>query len=370
MAVVEYVFQNYVMLFELIGMLIMLRISAHISPSTKKLTLAVVLLLLATSILYRVEEWTQTFETLSIARPLLTAAIYSIYPVILILLMQITVTDDRRFTKNQMLVLLIPEAVSIPLFFTSQWSLLICWYREDNHYAGGPLSFWPYALFGLYCLILLIRNVYHFRHFTRENRLIFYYIVFIPMAGVVGYLLLDVSGDYSALLTSCVLVYYLYIYINMSRIDPLTSLYNRQSYYQDSWNLADRINGVISVDMNELKYLNDNFGHVEGDRALKTVSRVLRTGCGSSGVAYRVGGDEFIIFYVGSVTCEQMEEQVERMRSMLAKTPYTCAFGVAVKEEGGVLSNAIRKADERMYINKAEMKREMKEKGTPLHMRQ
>lgn len=368
MAVVNYIFNNYVMLFELIGMLIMLRISAHISLTTKRLTVAVVVLLLTISVIYSLERWVGNFEQYTLARPMLTACVYSLYPIVLILLMQITAVDDHRFTKDQMILLVIPEVVCVPLFFTTQWTGFVCHYTENNHWSPGPLRFLPYGLFGLYCLILLIRNFYYFRHYTRENRLVFYYILFLPVVGVIGFLLLDVSDDYSTLFTSCVLLYYLYIYIHMARIDSLTSLYNRQSFYQDMRILDDRITGVASIDMNELKYLNDNMGHEEGDRALVAVSRVLRKGCGSDGIPFRIGGDEFIILYTGANE-QKIDGLVELMRQELAKTPYTCAFGVAIKQPGEVLSTVIRRADDRMYINKAEMKREAEEKGVPLHMR-
>lgn len=368
MIIGQYIFSNYVMLFELAGLLIMLRISAHISLATKKLTVAVVMLLFINSVIYNVERWTQTFERLSPARPILTACVYSIYPIVMILLMQVTVSDERRFTRDQMILLMIPEAISIPVFFTTQWTQFVCWFSDDNHWHGGPLRYWPYALFGLYCMILLIRNYRYFRNYSMRNRLVFYYIVFLPVAGVVGYMLLQISDDYSALFTSCVLMYYLYIYIQNALIDPLTHLYNLQKYYQDCRTLDSKITGVVNVDLNELKHINDDFNHFEGDKALITVSRILQTGCGTDGFAYRIGGDEFRLFFFG-VSEETIEDSVKKMREQLAETPYSCAFGIALKDPDEALRDVVLQADERMYADKEQMKQEMEKKGIPLHMR-
>ncbi len=131
---------NYVMLYELIGLLVIMGVSAHLSDRMKRLTVIVVVLLILEAVVFRLEQWTQTFETLSIARPLLTALLYSLYPAILMTMTSLIGSD--RFTRKDVLVA-IPWAVCVPLFFSSQWTHLVCWYWEENHYAGGPVYFLP-----------------------------------------------------------------------------------------------------------------------------------------------------------------------------------------------------------------------------------
>ena len=80
----EYFLNNFPMLFELIGLLIILFISAHISRRVKTYTRLAVLLLLTSILVTAFEGWTQTFERLSLWRPILTAFKYSLYPLILI----------------------------------------------------------------------------------------------------------------------------------------------------------------------------------------------------------------------------------------------------------------------------------------------
>ena len=76
--VLSFITENYVVLFEFVGVLVMLGISAHVPSRMKRLTFTGILLLFIELVLYYVELWTQSFATLSIARPLLTAAILNV----------------------------------------------------------------------------------------------------------------------------------------------------------------------------------------------------------------------------------------------------------------------------------------------------
>ncbi|MCR5663965.1 MAG: GGDEF domain-containing protein [Oscillospiraceae bacterium] len=362
----NFILENYVMLFELIGVLVIMEISVHIPDRIKRLTVTVVFLLLIESLIFTVERWTQSFETLSPARPLLTYSMYTIYPIILLILMQITVTE--QMTKKTFFLLLIPEFISIPLYFTSMLTHMVCWFSEDNRYHPGPLRLWPYAIFGLYTLIFLIHNIRYFRHSNHISRVSVLFIVIGPVLGVVYYKYFETDYDYSALFASAILLYYIYLYIHMAKIDPLTKLLNRQSYYQEMNVNARSITGVASVDMNELKYLNDNFGHEAGDEALKTVAEVMRQHCGNNGSVFRIGGDEFIILYANSDEAE-ISAAIDRMRQKMAETPYTCAFGFAMKKKGSSVYDTVLKADEMMYADKEAIKQAFSEAGKTFHSR-
>ena len=108
--------------------------------------------------------------------------------------------------------------------------------------------------------------------------------------------------------------------------------------------------------MNDLKYLNDNHGHAAGDEALKTIASILIKEKRNDGETYRVGGDEFVLFYYNNVNEEYVLERIKAMREMLSKTPYTCAFGYAMKKPDSSVEEAITEADARMYADKKEIK--------------
>lgn len=356
MKVLSVIAENYVVLFELIGLLIMLGISAHTSRRIKRLTVTVIVLMLIEMIVFKTEAWTADLDRLTVARPLLTATEYSLYPFILYVTTMIT--TQKRLSWKTNLLLLSPAIAVIPVYYTSQWTKLVCYFSEENHYLGGPLNYLPYIVFAVYIVLFLVRNLIFTRSEPLRLRLIAYYLLATPTLGVLFYIKTDFSSDYTGLFTAAIILYYLFVYLHLSRIDPLTSLLNRQSYYLDIDVDGSRIEYVVSIDMNELKSINDNHGHDAGDKALVTVAGVLKKNVGNNASLYRIGGDEFVVF-CRTADETAVERMIGSMRSQMAETPYSCAFGYAKKEPNESVDDAVRVADQKMYDDKVRIK------GTP-----
>ena len=96
----------------------------------------------------------------------------------------------------------------------------------------------------------------------------------------------------------------LIVYLSMQEYglntDYLTGAYNRRqldNYIRTKIKLSrpESIIGVICVDLNEFKLINDNYGHEAGDKALKTSVAVLRKSLRPNDFIARTGGDEFVI---------------------------------------------------------------------------
>ncbi len=363
----DYFLNNYVMIFELVGLLILLEIGVHITDQISRMTLAVVILLFFESLFYHLDEWLKTLEYLHPYRPVLNGCMFTIYPLILLLVMQLTLS--KKLTRRGIILLLIPEAVSIPFYFTTQWTHLICWFSETNVYYAGPVRFWPGLIFAFYSAVFLVHNAIYFKGYSRVSMFVTVYVLIGPLVGVLYYTFFRVESDYSALFTSAILLYFICIYIHRARIDPLTEAMNRQSYYRDMQTKDRSITAVVSMDMNELKYLNDHLGHEAGDAALTAVSGILRECCGRSGIVYRIGGDEFIIFYINASE-SAIAETLAAMREKLSRTPYSCAFGCAVREGGEPLKDVISRSDKAMYADKDAIKRALLERGGTVHNRE
>ncbi|MBR4120205.1 MAG: GGDEF domain-containing protein [Spirochaetales bacterium] len=365
MGFVHYVLENFTMLYELLGLVVILGVSAHLSRRMKKLTITVVALLFLESVVFSLEQWTQTFEKLSLLRPILTAILYSLYPLIL---MTLTLLTETNGMSRRSLFLAIPWIISLPLFFFSQWTHLVVWYHESNHFAAGPLRYLPYILFAFYIVVFIVQNLRYFRSYTRMNRVAARYIVIGAIGGVLFYFYFDSYKDYSAIFTSSILLYYVLVYIHMARMDQMTSLLNRQSFYQDLAMESQNITGVISIDMNELKYLNDTLGHEAGDMALEVVAGVFRNNCKEKCSAYRIGGDEFMII------CRNTNEfdirtMIFNMKEGLKQTSYVCSFGYAMCSADVPMEETLRIADSRMYADKAAIKKDLEARGITVHNR-
>jgi diguanylate cyclase (GGDEF)-like protein/PAS domain S-box-containing protein len=180
--------------------------------------------------------------------------------------------------------------------------------------------------------------------------------VVVAEIGVILHIVFKEDVDYSTLFTALLLMYYLSLYVMTAKEDPLTGLMNRQCYYADSEKLKNQITAVVSVDMNDLKKYNDTQGHDAGDLALRTVSGCLVKKHSKNKRVYRIGGDEFAIFYLG-ITEEEVQKDIESMIEYLAETPYVCAFGYEMVDKNSRdIHDTMRLADREMYENKAKLK--------------
>ena len=105
---------------------------------------------------------------------------------------------------------------------------------------------------------------------------------------------------------------------------------------------------------NGLKYLNDNFGHAEGDKGLKTITEIAKKAAKKDMYLYRVGGDEFAIL---AVNCseEDIKETINQFTDELKKTPYYCSVGYAYRgNKNKSFADLNKEAEKKMYLAKDE----------------
>ncbi len=109
--------------------------------------------------------------------------------------------------------------------------------------------------------------------------------------------------------------------------------------------------GVLFIDVNGLKYVNDTQGHAEGDRLLQNLAEFLCRYFPRDNI-YRSGGDEFVIVTSGT-TEEKMRGKTRKIKDAMQKESFSFAIGYAVSDHRGIQHAAIR-ADQRMYQDKRE----------------
>lgn len=156
--------------------------------------------------------------------------------------------------------------------------------------------------------------------------------------------------------------------VQLATQDELTGILNRRGFImlaQNSLNLCKRnkINAsLIFFDLNKFKPINDNFGHLEGDRALKAVAEQMRETFRDSDLLARLGGDEFVVLLPGS-SLQYAREITLRFRSMLedynrlANRGYEISFSEGIvqieHDQNDSLESLISRADSLMYDNKS-----------------
>jgi len=153
----------------------------------------------------------------------------------------------------------------------------------------------------------------------------------------------------------------------MAYTDGLTGLYNRRKADEVMQELSGEINyGILNFDLNNLKKMNDNFGHEQGDHLIKTFAGILKKTFGDNGIVCRMGGDEFAVLFLNmnSVDLEKLlaklEDEIKKANELYhLMVEVSAAHGFCMGTEPGVNNpeEAFRIADARMYENKLEIKK-------------
>ena len=81
---------------------------------------------------------------------------------------------------------------------------------------------------------------------------------------------------------------------NSAFIDPLTGAYSRR-YFEKFLADSEQINGVVVIDVDRFKAVNDSYGHLVGDKALESISAAVQACLRESDILVRYGGDEFLL---------------------------------------------------------------------------
>ncbi len=159
--------------------------------------------------------------------------------------------------------------------------------------------------------------------------------------------------------------------ISLTLSDELTGLYNRRGFTllaEQEMKLAQRFKRSVSVffcDVDDLKTINDTFGHAQGDEALKEAALILKEIFRETDIPARMGGDEFVVLApdadvesAGLLT-KRIQTTLER-RNKRSVRPYHLNLSVGIAlfdpEVPRPISELIAQADEQMYLHKKERK--------------
>ena len=148
--------------------------------------------------------------------------------------------------------------------------------------------------------------------------------------------------------------------------DELTQTGNRKfaeltiKKYIENINLISGNYGILFIDIDHFKLINDQFGHDKGDEILKLVANTLKKGSRENDPVARWGGEEFIVIlenikpeYIGTVA-EKLRMLVEKtsFRKEREKISVTISIGVTLLKNKDTVESLLRRADALMYKSK------------------
>jgi len=209
---------------------------------------------------------------------------------------------------------------------------------ENNTYSRGGV--WFYVTGGItyaYIVSATISTLFSRGKTLKGEYSMILTIFLLPVIGgivqglIYGTLLIWACAAFS------LVIVFIFLQQRMVHLDSLTGCWTRDSLL---YFISIRLNqkkgrfGAIYFDINKLKYINDNFGHLEGDHAITNAVALVRSVLGPNDIIARMGGDEFVVILdkasdgiIADVMRKVKEKFVEFNRGEGRKYVLECSFG-------------------------------------------
>ena len=144
--------------------------------------------------------------------------------------------------------------------------------------------------------------------------------------------------------------------------DSLTGVYNRRVFEEKvaEHMLAagpERSSALVLIDLDNFKFINDEYGHIEGDRVLKNMAEAMMITFRKKDLLGRLGGDEFLVFLRNVSDKDTIDCRMKELRACFARLNQygsTCSIGIAIVDsEHFSFNESLHKADVALYQSKA-----------------
>lgn len=343
----EYLLQNWPLILVLSAFAVALHITVFMDRKTIRRMYVLIVCVFLLSLVVFVEFGFAMNAEYRVLRSVLMAIRYSATPFII---SQIIYT----LVKKQTWYIFIPAIILAIIDFISIFTGIVFKIGEDNGFSRGALGYLPFIVAGLYCIFLVLLLI------KRSNKkwMEFVPILFLSLSLFSQLVFPFVFGsDFSRIFCTtlgiALFIYYVFEILQQTKKDSLTGLLNRHAYNADILKNPEEITALISIDMNGLKALNDNFGHTAGDEALETLALCFSRALKSRQFGYRIGGDEFVIL-CRKTSREETDKLVKRIENSVGETKYNCALGYCFSEDGKkTIDEMLHASDMMMYAAKA-----------------
>ena len=320
------------------------------------------------SVVVEMEKYAQKISDIQggiVLGTIFTSIGYITRPVLLFVFILLSNMDQKR-SKTFYLICLIPLGINfiiylLPLFMNvPALQKLVFYYRDSGlgtavFTRGTVLNFTSHFFSLLYLGVLIYVSTIRFHGKHRRDGLVIILCVAIIAITVIVEVLIPRNDLLNVVCGICAMINYIFIMsVNTSR-DPLTGLYDRRTYYEDISRFKELINGVVQIDMNELKRLNDYYGHDEGDKALNELAAIFESNVERNTMCvYRLSGDEFLILMFNGKE-ETLLNTVFAIKEQLRTSSYSAAIGyyfINKKADKMTFEQAMKKAEDLMYEDK------------------
>ncbi|MFA9377553.1 MAG: GGDEF domain-containing protein [Lachnotalea sp.] len=280
-----------------------------------------------------------------------------------VLVRQLVLPNLELVRKRSMLIK-IPIMINTVLVLLSPRFYYIFYINKDNIYQRGNYFFISVVSIYIYTLLMLILIIVNRKKLVEHEFILLLIFATLPMVGgIIQSLFYGTLLMWSGTAFSLVIMY-TYLQQRMVQLDWLTGVWSRGSFDFYIKNRFMQKNterlGIIYCDIDGLKEINDQYGHLEGDLAIKTTTQLIRKALRKADIMVRMGGDEFVIV----IECDSIDIMVNTLAiiessfSEYNKTSeknykLSCSFGADVLSSNySSVEEFLHHVDTLMYTNK------------------
>lgn len=278
-----------------------------------------------------------------------------------IVYISLSLNDSGRFSKN--IFLAIPLIVNIIVNIATYWTSWIFYIDPQGQYHRGDYFFVQLSINMFYFILLIIAIFINDDDYDSDDIKFLSSIFVLPVIAIIiqinypKYYLIWVTVAFSLML------YYIFLRELQFKYDLTSGIKNRRAFTNKmlQLNKGNKNAGIVVLDLNDLKKVNDSKGHHMGDEIIYRSAGILQESFENVGTAYRIGGDEFSVICVNS-----SEEQVEAALMKLVKLleeynnkndfKIVFAYGYDFYTGNEDIFEVFKIADKKMYEHKAKIK--------------
>lgn len=353
--VYDFIQNNFILVANIVFLVVFLRTNTVFDKVVTRRFATSILLLIAVTIAENIEYAMSLRTEPSMVRVWMSIIGYIIRPLTIYVLILIL----KYRSPKERLLLAVPAMLNAVVALTALFSDISFSYDEANEFIRGPLGFTPHICSGIYLCLILVLSAQFFKERNYMEAGIILAIVLTCGLATTLESVWKHQGLLRAASSLSITFFYLYFCAQSFKRDALTKVLNRHCFYRDAEKYKGRIAAMISVDLNNLKRINDSEGHAAGDAAICITAECIRKNLLKGCFLYRTGGDEFMVLCPKhGADLQQMQDMIERIYADMKTTPYRCAIGMAECRPGESFDALCARADDAMYEMKMKLKKQ------------
>lgn len=342
---------NFVNIAIVLFLYIFLTTGTTMSKSNQRIFVTATVILFAMTLADATDYYLYTLDEVHTLRYFTSAAGYTLRPIEIFLMILIA----KRFDNIRTVLFTVPIVANGIIAFTSIFTHLMFYFDDTNQFHRGTFGILPFIVCGFYLIFLLITSIKKYRIGNRvEASVVVFIVIMLALASAMETLFgfkFFINGVGGVSIT----FYYAFLNTQTYKRDAMTSALNRHSFYADSVRLSKKNMIVVSVDLNDLKKINDTKGHEAGDTAILSTARTIFKHLPAWYQLYRIGGDEFAML-CPKAKMSDVEKIMDKVVCDARTNGYMLAWGADEYFPGMKFEDILASSDKKMYENKKKIK--------------